>query len=344
MPQGRHEPVRVTYTDGFDGLPVFTPDGNRLAWTSKRGADQTSQIFLADWNHAEARRLLGLDQAPQAEAAEVGESLALPATESRHPGRGRPPACRTPGLRGDGGPADRHRRASAAPPPMWRQCSNNWVCSRAGMAAAGIRPSPSPPGSNWASRTGWRSTACRQRSRSNWTKTGGPWRCLAAARSPPAEVVFAGYGIVAPGLDQIPDYDSYGTLDVKDNWVMVLRFQPESVKPEWRRHLVHYSDLAYKASVAKRLGALGLIVVTGPEAQAKDRLVELKSDAASSSKSIAGLALSDKLAAQLVAAAGQDLQKLQQGLNRGEAVEGFVIPNVRIAANVDISRVQAAGP
>ena len=46
---GEHEPVRVTYTDGFDGLPVFSPDGKKISWTSGRTSDGKSQIFLADW-------------------------------------------------------------------------------------------------------------------------------------------------------------------------------------------------------------------------------------------------------------------------------------------------------
>ncbi len=41
---------RITYREGFDGLPVFSPDGKRLMWTSKgRTADKTSQLFIADF-------------------------------------------------------------------------------------------------------------------------------------------------------------------------------------------------------------------------------------------------------------------------------------------------------
>jgi Tol biopolymer transport system component len=40
---------RVTNTPGFDGLPAFSTDGKKLMWTSKRGPDQTSEIFMADF-------------------------------------------------------------------------------------------------------------------------------------------------------------------------------------------------------------------------------------------------------------------------------------------------------
>jgi Tol biopolymer transport system component len=40
---------RLTHCSSFDGLPVFSPDGNKLMWTSKRGADNTSQLFIADF-------------------------------------------------------------------------------------------------------------------------------------------------------------------------------------------------------------------------------------------------------------------------------------------------------
>ena len=43
---GSHK-TRVTFKAGFDGLPVFSPDGKYLMWSSKRTADNTTQIFLA---------------------------------------------------------------------------------------------------------------------------------------------------------------------------------------------------------------------------------------------------------------------------------------------------------
>lgn len=51
---GRKEPVRVTHTDGFDGLPVPSPDGRQLAWTTNRGGGREGQIYLAQWNHQAA--------------------------------------------------------------------------------------------------------------------------------------------------------------------------------------------------------------------------------------------------------------------------------------------------
>lgn len=43
------EPVRITDHEKADVLPVFSPDGKKLMWTSNRTADGTSQLWVADW-------------------------------------------------------------------------------------------------------------------------------------------------------------------------------------------------------------------------------------------------------------------------------------------------------
>lgn len=39
--------TRVTFSPGFDGLPSFSHDGNWMMWTSSRGPEKTSQIWVA---------------------------------------------------------------------------------------------------------------------------------------------------------------------------------------------------------------------------------------------------------------------------------------------------------
>lgn len=42
--------TRITYTDGFDGLPAFSPDGKYLMWSAKRSEDNSVQLFIAKFN------------------------------------------------------------------------------------------------------------------------------------------------------------------------------------------------------------------------------------------------------------------------------------------------------
>lgn len=60
---GSKLPVRVTFDEGFDGLPVFSPDGERLSWTRKRASDDGAQLWIGRWNHASALAALKLSPA-----------------------------------------------------------------------------------------------------------------------------------------------------------------------------------------------------------------------------------------------------------------------------------------
>ena len=40
---------QITFADSADILPVFSPDGTKLMWTSTRTEDESAQLFIADW-------------------------------------------------------------------------------------------------------------------------------------------------------------------------------------------------------------------------------------------------------------------------------------------------------
>lgn len=62
----KHRPVRVTNADGFDGLPVFSPDGRWMMWTAQRGplaegeARRSSQLWIARVDVEGLRSKLGV--------------------------------------------------------------------------------------------------------------------------------------------------------------------------------------------------------------------------------------------------------------------------------------------
>jgi Tol biopolymer transport system component len=55
---------RITYSDGFDGFPMFSPDGKKLVWASNRNAKAPHKFTIprdesqADCNPRNRRRTL----------------------------------------------------------------------------------------------------------------------------------------------------------------------------------------------------------------------------------------------------------------------------------------------
>jgi hypothetical protein len=79
-----------------------------------------------------------------------------------------------------------------------------------------------------------------------------------------APVVFAGYGISAPGME----YDDYAGLDARDKLVLVMTNEPGEMDSTSRFDgsvNTPHAELRTKAINAREHGALGMLVVNGPK-------------------------------------------------------------------------------
>ena len=344
---GQTKPVRVTYTDGFDGLPVFSPDGQRLAWTSNRTATKQSQIFFADWNDAQARKLLGLDRQENA-TPQTDRRSALPPTQ---------PTIRAADLQHHIETLASDEMAGRLTGTAGEQKATAYVAevfAQLGLAPAGdngtyFQAFPFTAGVS----LGQKNTLITSPQDGADNAAAGPvyvvdqdWRPLAFSKTgefAAAELIFAGYGIVAPAMEEYDAYDSYGQLEVKDKWVVVFRYLPEGVSQEFRQHLNRYASLRHKAMIARDRGARGLIVVSGPNATVKHPLVGLSFDASLASTSIGALSVTDAVAARWLEAAGKELKVLQDRLDTGEPVQGFGLPDLRLRATIDMLQEKKIG-
>ena len=99
---GTRAPVRVTDTEGFDGLPVFSPDGQTMAWTSNRTSDKKSQIFTGSWERWAGKGVVG----PHIRSCRCRPDRHI--GEYRAGGPAHPRGAT--GIRGDGWPHDRYPR------------------------------------------------------------------------------------------------------------------------------------------------------------------------------------------------------------------------------------------
>ena len=339
--EGKSTPVRVSHTAGFDGLPVFTPDGKQLAWTTNRTSSKKSQIFIADWNHEQARRLLGLTQVAKEEDTKEAR---LVATSSRQQAVAK------------FSPSDIMRHVDYL---CRDELAGRLTGTRGEMLATAyvaayldsLGVTPAGDDGTWFQEFNFTSgVAIGKTSSLNAGKTryeiDVDWRPLSFSGTgefEPAPLVFAGYGMLALKGESKDEYNSYVHLDIKDKWVVAFRYMPENISAERRQHLSRASQIRFKATVARDLGARGLIIVTGPNAQARNELVPLRLDGILAGSSLPVISVTNRVADTWLAASGKNLKELQDKLDGGELVMGFEMSEVELAAVIDVQRVADRG-
>ena len=268
---GTKEPVRVTYSDGFDGLPVPSPDGR-----SSRGppaAPAAAPGSCSSRSGTIEKALEALRNAPPRESrAESHDTAARLA--SHRPARPRPAPRAAPQAQ----PRPRRRTKAHVDRARVRPLDGR-LAGIAGENAAplttsspqlqriGAQPLPGTIRLPRAVRVHRRHEGRRidvavecaggaAAARRRFDQREGRPRAVVLGqwRQSAAPLVFAGYGIVVPDSQDF-GYDSYATLDVKDKIVLVLRYFPEDADPKTKAILARYSDLRYKAMAARQRGA-----------------------------------------------------------------------------------------
>jgi hypothetical protein len=260
---GGTQPIRVTYTDGFDGLPVFSPDGKRLCWTSGRSPDGKSQLFLADWVYEHRQQFspeISLDDLKQQVAFLASDEL-----EGRMTGsKGAQQAAEFI--------ADYLRGAGIAPALQIFQFT-------AGVKVVTNDNRLAVNGTSFEVEKDFRPVSFTEN------------------KEIEGDVVFVGYGLKVPGKD---GYDSYVDLNVTNKIALALRFVPEDVEPKRRQELNRYAGLRYKAMIAREHGAKGILFVTGPNSPNAGELIGLNFDSTQAGSGIVAASISSNVARALL--------------------------------------------
>jgi len=140
-----------------------------------------------------------------------------------------------------------------------------------------------------------------------------------------APLVFAGYGITAPGFD----YDDYAGLDVRDKLVLVLSQEPGEMDSTSRFNgnvNTAHAELRTKAINAREHGALGLLVVDGPIHHAGEPLRPPRSDGSGYMTSgILAARVSQEAAKTLLRSTGATLGALQEAIDRHGRPHGLAL-------------------
>ncbi|MBE9511239.1 MAG: M20/M25/M40 family metallo-hydrolase [Bacteroidetes bacterium] len=132
-----------------------------------------------------------------------------------------------------------------------------------------------------------------------------------------AKAVFVGYGFEIDDKDL--KWNDYSGIDVTDKWLIILRGDPEI--DSLTSPFIPYSGDRDKVMLAGDHGAAGVLFVSGPKFDQKDKLVDLETQKAP--VDIPVLHITRNVADDILKGEGRNIEKLEKKLNEQRSPEVF---------------------
>jgi len=242
---------RLTTAPGFDGFPMFSPDGKWLAFSSNRATPEgqhDTNVFLARWVESEPH----FAETAADRTLRDASWLADPAREGRGVG--------TKGLDAAGEYVEHALQA-------------------AGLAPAGTEGYRLP----FDATTRVEGTATLTVGKQQVAAADVQALAFSSSGAVEAPLVDAGWGVVADGRDD------YAHVDVKGKIALVRRFVPDDPKLATAADRRRHGDLRRKAWLAREHGARGILVVDLADKEEEAHFPVLEPDVAGDAGIVAAI-------------------------------------------------------
>lgn len=159
---------------------------------------------------------------------------------------------------------------------------------------------------------------------------------LSANGTASGDVVFVGYGINAPDLN----YNDYAGVDLKGKIALMMMYSPGYNNPH-DNPFSKYERLRIKCAAAKEQGAIGIIVIKGPES-GEDELVPLRMFGSGENLGIPVVNVKRNLVERIfTAAVKKTLEEVQKGIDDKKAPASFEYKGGMSEFTTDLIYVQA---
>lgn len=251
---GKNIPIRVTDASGFDGLPVFHPNGRQISWT-RRDSSGNSKIFIGEWNHELALKMLGLEK-------DISPPLSLEPKITEPDLKSWVYYLSSPLLLGrktGGIEEEMYVKVIEEYFKSWNMKTINESFRHTFPFLSHVKLSSKPE----LIYSGKVKKSGKDYIPRSYSKQG---------ESDSSGILFAGYGLKSPSTEKFKEYDSFKGLNTLNKWIVMFKGIPDSIGGEYRTHLNQSGQIQQKIINAKNLSVKGILFISNKSSKEDSRL------------------------------------------------------------------------